>query len=94
MAAEKEATEYSGKVVQYSGGGEKWHEWSIWTNAYVSIRWCHKVLTQDCEHDGMLKTVLTTIKTDLWVSTESEGMEPTGDDMARFNLYSANYRNN
>jgi hypothetical protein len=29
MAAEKEATEYSGKVVQYSGGGEKWHEWSI-----------------------------------------------------------------
>jgi hypothetical protein len=44
MAQDKETTEYSGKVVGYSGGEEKWREWSIKTIAHASTRGWQKAL--------------------------------------------------
>jgi hypothetical protein len=63
MATEKETTKYSGKIVQYSGGEEKWREWSVKKNAYVGTREWHKALLQDCEHAAMSEVSLTSEET-------------------------------
>ena len=56
MAAQKD---YAGRVIPYSGGEEKWREWSIKTNAYANTRGWGKALTQNCEHEEVLEADLS-----------------------------------
>jgi hypothetical protein len=59
MAAEAETREYSGKIVTYSGGEDKWREWSIKTNTFASTRGWQKALTEDCEHLSVAEDTLS-----------------------------------
>jgi hypothetical protein len=66
MAQEKETTEYSGKVVQYSGGEEKWRERTIKEDE------CRLVLR---EHKGMAEGLAPRLWTHSSVRYSTDGKQ-------------------